>query len=620
MLGGTVVIAHAKRTVEFEESRAHGDAPFSVDLSRSLRAFRRVNKGKRGKKEFEQLNRWFEIALNNMGRGLSMFDGQQQLIVCNKRYRDIFSLPEQLTKPGTPFADIVRYHVKRETGREDPEEIAGQAAWIKNHVAELATGKSFSSTRHLRDGRTILVSIQPLPDGGWVDLQEDITERCLAEGKISWLARHDTLTELGNRFYFLEQLNCVLSELRPGEQFALHWIDLDRFKEVNDTLGHPVGDALLKSVAKRLRSVLREGDVVARLGGDEFAIVQRGTSSEEQASHLASRIIRAVTQPHFVLGHTVSVGASIGVVLTTDLMDAEAMAKVADLALYDAKASGRGTYRIFRETEVQTCGPRPSLEADLRGALARGELELYYQPICDSRTLDIVGMEALMRWNHPVLGMMAPNDFIPIAETTGLIVEMGAWAISAACHEAAGWSRRVRVTVNLSPVQFENGDLYALISEALAHSGLPPQRLELEITEELLLRDEFATNEMLHKLRKLGVSIALDNFGTAYASLSYLRSFPFDKIKIDRSFIPTPDNPERENCTAIINAVTGLARQFKMLTVAEGVETVDHLNTAVVSGCDEVQGFYFSEPVPSSEVEELLRGAHACAKDVTAAT
>jgi predicted signal transduction protein with EAL and GGDEF domain len=243
----------------------HGDASLSVDLSHSLKAFQSVANGKRGKKEFEQLNRWFEIALSNMGRGLSMFDDKQQLIVCNKRYREIFSLPESLTQPGTPFADIVRYHVKQETGREGPDEIDRQRHWIQGHVEAMALGKSFSSTRHLQDGRTILVSNQPLPGGGWVDLQEDITEKCAAEDKISWLARHDTLTELANRFHFREQLNETISQLKVGESFALHLIDLDRFKEVNDTLGHPVGDAPLKSVARRLREVLRGEDIVARL-------------------------------------------------------------------------------------------------------------------------------------------------------------------------------------------------------------------------------------------------------------------------------------------------------------------------------------------------------------------
>jgi diguanylate cyclase (GGDEF)-like protein len=588
-----------------EESSKHASR-LSVDLSHSLRAFEAAQNGKRSKKEFAQLNRWFEIALNNMGRGLSMFDSDQRLIVCNKRYRDIFSLPEQLTQPGTPFAEIVRYHVKHEGGSDAPEELAGQLRWIAAHVAEMALGKSFSGTRHLRDGRTIQVSNQPLPDGGWVDLLEDITEKCVAEDKISWLARHDTLTELANRFHFREQLNATLTA-GPGDGFALHAIDLDRFKEVNDTLGHPVGDALLKSVARRLREVLRGPDIVARLGGDEFAIIQRGATTEEQASHLANRVIRTIAQPHYILGHTVEVGASIGIALAPhNASDLEEIVKQADIALYEAKAAGRGTFRVFCGGESEHGGRRRSLEIDLRSALSKGELELYYQPIYDARTGDVSGFEALMRWRHPTLGMIGPSDFIPIAEETGSIVDMGAWALKVACKDAVGWSRDVKVTVNLSPVQFQRGGLDRAVADALAEAGLPARRLELEITEGVLLRDDFSTKEILHKLHDLGVSIALDDFGTAYASLSYLRSFPFDKIKIDRSFVRDVTHPERRDCVAIINAVTGLARQLEMKTVVEGVETAEHVTTAVNAGCDEVQGFYFSEPVPAGDVESLL--------------
>jgi diguanylate cyclase (GGDEF)-like protein len=415
------------------------------------------------------------------------------------------------------------------------------------------------------------------------------------------------LTELANRFHFREQLQDAFLQLEAGGGFALHWIDLDRFKEVNDTLGHPAGDALLKSVAKRLRDVLREPDIVARLGGDEFAIIQRGVTSETQAGHLANRIIKTVSQPHHILGHTVSVGASVGVALAPrDGLDADEIVKNADIALYEAKESGRGTYRVFDAAEVHEAGGRRDLETDLRVALSKGELELYYQPIVDVKTQEMTGFEALMRWNHPQHGLIPPADFIPLAEETGLITEMGTWALNEACQQAARWTKDVKVTVNLSPRQFECGDLDQLVASSLARSGLPARRLELEITEGLLLRDDFATHEMLHKLRALGVSIALDDFGTAYASLSYLRSFPFDKIKIDRTFIRDLDHPERNECVAIINAVTGLARQLQMTTVAEGVETLDHVNTAVVAGCDEVQGFYFSKPVRAGEVEGLL--------------
>ncbi len=594
--------AHAQKKGHLPAS---SDMELSVDLSHSLQALKARHAS--GEKDFEQLSRWFEIALNNMGRGLSMFDADQRLIVCNKRYREIFALPEALTKPGTPFADIIRYHVKSETGSDRPEDVEKQRQWINSHVTEMRLGKSFSSTRHLKDGRTILVSNQPLPDGGWVDLQEDITEKCQAENKISWLARHDTLTELANRFHFREQLQDTLHQLEAGASFALHWIDLDRFKEVNDTLGHPVGDALLKSVAKRLRNIVRGPDIVARLGGDEFAIIQRGITAPAQAAHLAGRIVKSISEPQYILGHDVGVGASVGVVLAPrDGENADELVKKADIALYEAKEGGRGTYRVFIASQKHEKREERSLEADLKGALGRGEIELYFQPIVDVKTKAITGFEALIRWRHPVLGMIPPSDFIPIAEENGLIVTLGAWVLNEACRQAASWIKHVKVTVNLSPLQFEQGDLHQTVVEALAGAGLPACRLELEITEGLLLRDDYATHEMLHKLRALGVSISLDDFGTAYASLSYLRSFPFDKIKIDRTFMRDLNHPEREDCVAIINAVAGLARQLQMTTVAEGVETVEHVNTALVAGCDEVQGFYFSKPVPADQVDKLL--------------
>ena len=433
--------------------------------------------------------------------------------------------------------------------------------------------------------------------------------KCQAEQKITWLARHDTLTEIANRFHFRETLDSWFKELQPGSGFALLWIDLDHFKAVNDTLGHPAGDALLKSVAKRLRGILRGPDVVARLGGDEFAIIQSGVTTETQAAKLAKRVLRAIGDPHHVLGRKVSVGASIGIVLAPSQgRDADELLKNADLALYRAKASGRGNYAFFQPERDQSMAQRWSMEADLRSALAERQLELYYQPIVELQRNEVMGFEALMRWHHPLLGSVPPSTFIPLAEQTGLIVEMGAWALKQACQEAATWPEHIKVTVNLSSVQFEHGDLYKDVKDALSFSGLSPDRLELEITESVLLRDDAKTHKLLHKLRSLGVKFALDDFGTAYASLSYLRSFPFDKIKIDRTFIADLDNPKRKDCIAIIHAVAGLAKQMQMSTVAEGVETLDQLDTVTLAGCEEVQGFFFSKPVPAGEVQAVLAG------------
>ena len=589
------------------------DALPVTDLARALGALKEnADEAGAHKKEIDQLNGWFEIALHNMARGLSMFDAEQRLIVCNRMYREIFDLPERLTRRGTPLADIVRYHVRRETGSDTPEDAEKERNWIEYHVTELARGRSYSDTRHLRNGRIILVTNQPMPEGGWVDLQEDITEKCRAEQKITWLARHDTLTEIANRFHFRETLDSWFQELEPGGGFALHWIDLDHFKAINDTLGHPAGDALLQSVAKRLRGILRGRDVVARLGGDEFAIIQFGVTSETQAAKLAKRVLRAIGDPHHVLGRKVSVGASIGIVLAPSQgRDADELLKNADLALYRAKASGRGNYAFFKPERDQSMAQRWSMEADLRSALAERQLELYYQPIVELRRNEVMGFEALMRWHHPLLGLVPPGTFIPLAERTGLIVEMGAWALKQACQEAATWPKHIKVTVNLSSVQFEHGDLYKDVKDALSFSELSPDRLELEITESVLLRDDAKTHKLLHKLRSLGVKFALDDFGTAYASLSYLRSFPFDKIKIDRTFIADLDNPKRKDCIAIIHAVAGLAKQLQMSTVAEGVETLDQLDTVTLAGCEEVQGFYFSKPVPAGEVKAVITGCRA---------
>lgn len=559
------------------------------------------------KREIEQINGWFEIALNNMARGLSMFDAEARLIVCNDVYRQIYELPEELTRRGTPLLDIISYHVKKETGRNGEKDRESQRQWIETHVAELARGKSFSHTQRLRNGRIVVVSNQPLPGGGWVDLQEDVTEKRRAERKISWLARNDTLTAISNRFSFREELKTAFDKLEAGAGFAVHWIDLDRFKEVNDTLGHPVGDALLKSVASRLRKVLRKRDVVARLGGDEFAILQVGTAKAEATSRLATRVLNAVREPHNVLGHKVTIGASIGIALApTHGGNADEILRNADLALYVAKTTDNGGYAFFQPGGDYSNNECHQLERDLSVAVQKGQLELHYQPIVDLVKRDVVGFEALMRWRHPRRGLIQPADFIPLAEVTGHIVELGRWALQEACKEAMGWPEHVKVMVNLSPAQFECGDLYQTTIDALNSSGLPGNRLELEITETLLLRDDLTTYDVLHKLRGLGIGISLDDFGTAYASLSYLRSFPFDKIKIDRSFILHLGRPRGKACVAIIQAIVVLAKEMQIRTVAEGVETLEHVKAISTAGCEEIQGFYFSRPVPAADVGEVL--------------
>jgi diguanylate cyclase (GGDEF)-like protein len=579
--------------------------PSPSDMATVLASVAGLSAVRSDKEQLARVNQWFEVALNNMARGLSMFDAEQRLIVCNKLYREIYDLPEKLTRPGTPLSDIVRYHVQRETGRDSPEDIELQRKWIAEHVAELARGKTFTHTQHLTGGRTILVTNQPLSDGSWVDLQEDITERRQAEEKISWLARHDALTEIPNRFHFHEQLETALQSLRPGDGLAVHWIDLDHFKDVNDDFGHPVGDALLKSIGARLHATVRRPDFVGRLGGDEFAIVQSGVTSKDQVIAFADRMLRTLSESHQLMGHPIAIAASIGIALAPEQgRSADELLKNADIALYHAKSMGRGTYVLFDPDCSYEKQSRRRLEADLSVALKEHQLELYYQPIRDVKTKEVKWCEALMRWHHPQLGLVPPSDFIPLAEETGLIVAMGDWALHQACNDALTWPEEVGVTVNLSASQFCGSDLYKTVEAALDLSGLVPQRLELEITESVLLRDDTSTLTTLHRLRKKGVRIALDDFGTAFASLSYLRSFPFDTIKIDRSFVR--DLPERADCAAIIEAVASLARKLDMRSVAEGVETKEQLVAVTNSGCDEVQGYLFNRPVPASEISKIL--------------
>jgi len=590
-----------------QSSTAACDSPSPSDMATVL-ATVAANSGRSSDREqLERVNKWFEVALNNMARGLSMFDAEQRLIVCNKLYRDIYDLPENLTRPGTPLAEIVRYHFRQETGRDTPEDRENQRKWIKQHVAELKLGKTFTHTQQLGNGRTILVTNQPLSDGGWVDLQEDITQRREAEEKISWLARHDALTEVPNRFHFHEQLEAALKRLRPEDGLAVHWIDLDNFKNINDEFGHPVGDALLKSIGARLHAIVRRPDFVGRLGGDEFAIVQSDVTREAQAAAFADRLLTVLNEPHQLMGHTLSAAASIGIALTPQHgLTADELMKHADIALYRAKAIGRGNYQFFDPAASNEQQTRRRLEADLRQALSLGQFVLHYQPILDAQTKQVKSCEALLRWQHPEYGLIPPNDFIPLAEETGLIVPIGQWVLHRACKDAVTWPEEVGVTVNLSASQFSASGLDKTVEVALALSGLAAKRLELEITESVLLQDDPATTAVLHRLRGIGVRIALDDFGTAFASLSYLRSFPFDTIKIDRSFVR--DLPKRSDCLAIVEAVAGLARKLNMNSVAEGIETEAQLTAARDSGCDEVQGYLFNRPMPANEIRAVLDG------------
>jgi diguanylate cyclase (GGDEF)-like protein/PAS domain S-box-containing protein len=438
-----------------------------------------------------------------------------------------------------------------------------------------------------------------------VNVVNDVTERRHAHEKIAHLAHYDSLTDLPNRVLFHEQMQRELQKVSRGEQFALLYIDVDEFKGINDSLGHHVGDELLKAVAARLRGCIRDGDLIARLGGDEFAVIQSGVKGVNDVLDFVTRIREAVRQPFQCLGHHLSSDASVGIALAPqDGTDLEQLIKNADLAMYGAKADGRRTYRFFEPAMDAAAKARLALEQDLRHALSNGGFELHYQPLVDLRTDQVTGCEALVRWRHPERGMISPATFIPVAEDTGLIVELGEWVLRTACTEAANWPEHVRLAVNVSPVQLREPTLALKIASALAASGLPADRLEIEITEAVLIGDDATALAILHELRAIGVRIALDDFGTGYSSMSYLKRFPFDKIKIDRCFIT--DITEADGSSVIVQAVVNIAASCNMITTAEGVETPQQKELLRALGCTQMQGFLFSAAKPSAEVRKLF--------------
>src|SRR6516165_7097771 len=420
------------------------------------------------------------------------------------------------------------------------------------------------------------------------------------------MAHHDGLTNLPNRELYQERLKQALESGEGGnKRVAVLCVDLDLFKNVNDSHGHPVGDRRLKLVAERLRGQVRGNNLAARLGGDEFAVILPSDVSPNEASDFAARLIKVLSAPYDIDGNEVVIGASIGIALSPgDGSTSEELMRNADLALYRAKEDGGAVHRFFEREMDRQVQKRRDMELDLRRAFANGEFELHYQPLVDIATDRISGFESLLRWRHPEKGMISPAEFVPVAEDIGLIVSLGEWVLREACSEAVKWPADIKVADNLSPVQFRSRNLVQVVISALAQSGLSPGRLELEITESVFLAETETNLAILHQLRELGVSISMDDFGTGYSSLSYLRSFPFDKIKIDRSFVK--DLAKRSDSVAIVRAISGLGRSLNIITTAEGVETMDQLDWLRAEGCNEVQGFLFSAARPASEIEQLF--------------
>ncbi|MBR0955665.1 bifunctional diguanylate cyclase/phosphodiesterase [Bradyrhizobium canariense] len=552
---------------------------------------------RRAKGELGRQQIVLDSALENMSQGLCMFDADGKIILFNERYAAMLGRTDTLLT-GRLLVDVLREEQAKGQWQGDAGEFFARL------VADARESRTTTDVVS-RFGRSIRVVNQPMQGGGWVATFEDITEWLEAQAKISHMARHDALTSLPNRVLFHEQLVQGLRRTSSGDQLAVLCLDLDHFKDINDSLGHPIGDALLKEVGRRLKATVSESDTVARLGGDEFAVVQIGRSEEAAARSLAGRLVEVISAPYEIDDHQIIIGVSIGISLSPqDGSNPDELLKNADLALYRAKADGRGTYRFFETGMDARAQARRLLEMDLRAAVQRDEFEAYYQPIRDVASGRVVAFEALLRWNHPQRGLIAPMNFIPLAEETGLIIQLGEFVLRSACTDAVTWPDDVDVAVNLSPVQFKNPNLIASVTEALAASGLDARRLELEITESVLLQNSEATLTTLHDLRAMGVRISLDDFGTGYSSLSYLRSFPFDKIKIDRSFVS--ELATREDSMAIIRAVTGLGRSLGIVTTAEGVENDAQLELLRREGCTQAQGYLFSKPRPASDVTIML--------------
>lgn len=547
----------------------------------------------------KEQHRRLNVAVNNMIQGLLLYDKSERLVVCNKRYLDMFGLSSEVVKPGCSLRDIIQH-------RKDCGSFEGD---VDKYCDELRgaykSGEPSQTVVRTPSGRWMQIVNQPLKEGGWVSTIEDVTEQRLGEERNARLASYDTLTDLPNRASFHNHLREALEQRTADQQIALLFLDTDEFKSVNDTLGHHVGDELIKSIAGSLQRVMGDGEFVARLGGDEFAFVASGLKSTEQVKLLVDRIYCAIRRPHVCAAHTLMIDASVGVAFApTHGTSVEELLQNADLAMYDAKSSGRRTYRFFDPALEMKAKERRLLETELCKALEIGDIDVHYQPILDLRTSEIVGCEALARWPHPQRGFVSPAEFIPVAEQAGLIEQLGEYVLRKACKEAVRWPEHVILAVNVSPAQFKSGVFALKVVAALGESGLSASRLELEITEAVLIGDDEVALKVLHELKAIGVRVALDDFGTGYSSLSYLRRFPFDKIKIDRSFIN--GLTEENGSSAIVRAVVALAAAHNMETTAEGVETEPQRALLQQLQCGQMQGFLFSPARADLEIRRMF--------------
>jgi diguanylate cyclase (GGDEF)-like protein len=545
-------------------------------------------------------NERFEAALGNMSQGLCMFGADERLIVSNTRFQEIYHLPAGSIAPGLSMIEILR------TSPSFPSGPNGSMNFdLAEYLGLCSQRRSAVLVQELADGRTITVTHEPMSGGGFVDTFTDITGQRRAEAQIEHMALHDPLTDLPNRVLFRQRLENALHRTSRGETCAVLCLDLDQFKGVNDTLGHPVGDTLLKAVTDRLRHIVRPTDTVARLGGDEFAIVQSSPDHPAAATALSTRLLRELSAPYEVAGHQIVIGVSVGVAMAPgDSSDPDVLLKSADIALYQAKSDGRNRFRYFKPEMNALMQARRELERDLRAAISANEFELYFQPLVNLEEPRITGFEALLRWNSPTRGLVMPGEFIPIAEEVGLIIQIGEWVLHAACREAAKWPEPLKVAVNISTAQFSDGNLVRTVAHALEKSGLEAARLELEITESVMIQNFDAALSLLRRIKLLGVSISMDDFGTGYSSLGHMRSFPFDKIKIDQSFVR--EIGRKAESTAIIRAVTGMCDSLGITVTAEGVENLQQVDLLRAERCTEIQGYLISKPRRAEDIPNLI--------------
>ena len=545
--------------------------------------------------ELSQANLRFHMALTHMRQGLAMFDANDRIVIHNRGYAELYGLSSDQMPPGTPLQDILGMRVAN-----GMYTMAGADAYVRRHREHL--GDDGVEMEQLRDGRYIVLTHQNMPDGGWITTHEDVTDRQRAIARIAHMAHHDALTNLANRTLFIECLEKLARDAIAGQRYAVLLIDLDQFKAINDTHGHSAGDALLWAVAARMQQTVEPGRTIARLGGDEFAIAARLAPGDDTGviRRLADRLLDIIREPYLIEDRELKIGVSIGIALSNEqTTDAGDIMRFADLALYRAKAEGKNCHRFFEPEMEEKVRLRRELARELDKALEQGALDVHYQPVVDAATREVRGMEALARWRHPTLGPVSPADFISIAEEAGHVVRLGDFVLERACHDALGWPADVKVAVNVSPIQIAASDFVEKTRRVLARSGLPACRLELEITESVMLVDNDHNLSVLRELQDLGVSIVLDDFGTGYSSLSYLNSFSFNKIKIDKSFIDGLGVDA--GASAIVSATTSIARALEAVTTAEGVETEAQATLLRAAAVSLLQGYLFGKPLPASD-------------------